>query len=93
MSTEIKLSKAQVSKIIQIGGFRIIIKWISRSINKRCSSFDKKYFSTLRITAAGLNKEMHDFMKIVQALEDLIFFLKESLKQLKRKQKKKNEDS
>ena len=32
-------------------------------------------------------------MKIVQALEDLIFFLKESLKQLKRKQKKKNEDS
>ena len=53
-----------------MGGFKIIIKWISRSINKRCSSFDKKYFSTLRITAAGLNKEMHDFMKIVQALED-----------------------
>ena len=37
------------------------------------------------------NEEMCDIMKIVQALEDLIFFWKESLKQLKMKQKNRKE--
>ena len=93
MSTDTKLSKAQVSKMIQIGGgggggeFRIIIKWISRSINKICSSFDKKYYSTLRITAACLNKEMHDLMKIVQALEDSNILFKGVTETIKREAK------
>ena len=39
------------------------------------------------------NEETNDIMKIVQALEDSNILLKESLKQLKMKQKNKNEDS
>ena len=39
------------------------------------------------------NEETNDIMKIVQALEDSNILLKESLKQLKMKQRNKNEDS
>ena len=39
------------------------------------------------------NEEMNGIMKIFQALEDSNICLKESLKQLKMKQKKKKEDS
>ena len=39
------------------------------------------------------NKEMNDIMKIVQLLKILTFCRKKSIKQLKTKQKNKNEDS
>ena len=39
------------------------------------------------------NKKMNDIIKIVRHLKILIFYCKESLKQLKIKQKKKKEDS
>ena len=38
------------------------------------------------------NEEMNDIIKIIQALEDSNILLKESLKQLKMKQKNKKED-
>ena len=38
------------------------------------------------------NEEMNDIMKIIQALEILIFYEKESIKQLKMKQKNEKED-
>ena len=38
------------------------------------------------------NEEMNDIMKIIQALEILIFYEKESIKQLKKKQKNEKED-
>ena len=38
------------------------------------------------------NEEMNDIIKIIQALEDSNILLKESLKQLKIKQKNKKED-
>ena len=65
MSTDINLSKAQISKIIQSRVFRIIIKKTSRSINESSSSFGKNILAPLVITAAasaidaGIQKKIH----------------------------------
>ena len=65
MSTDINLSKAQISKIIQSRVFRIIIKKTSRSINESSSSFGKNILAPLGITAAasaidaGIQKKIH----------------------------------
>ena len=65
MSTDINLSKAQISKIIQSRVFRIIIKKTSRSINESSSSLGKNILAPLGITAAasaidaGIQKKIH----------------------------------
>ena len=65
MSTDINLSKAQISKIIQSRVFRIIIKKTSWSINESSSSFGKNILAPLGITAAasaidaGIQKKIH----------------------------------
>ena len=50
MSTDVKLPKAQMSKIIQFGGFlgSLLSKLAGRSINASCCSFGEKYFSSIR---------------------------------------------
>ena len=90
MSTDLKLSKAWISKIIQSRGFL-------SSINESSSSFGKNVLAPSGITAAasandlGLQKKIHgsgtttliisndkmnDIMKIVQVLEDSNILLK-----------------
>ena len=54
MSADIKLSKTQVSKVIQSGGFfRFFITSNNRSINKSSISIDKNILTTLAITGAA----------------------------------------
>ena len=49
MSTDLKLSKAQISKIIQPGEIlRSSLSKLARPIIKISSSFGKKYFSSFR---------------------------------------------
>ena len=87
--------------------FRIFIKYTSWSINESsctigtanscCSAIEGAI--QMKIDVSGTtnliisNEETNDIMKIVQALEDSNILLKESLKQLKMKQRNKNEDS
>ena len=114
MSTDLKLSKAQISKIIQSGGFLgSLLSKLAGPLMKVAIPLAKNVLVPLRITAAASaidagtqkkihgsgtttliisNEEMNDIIKIVQALEDSnIFLRKESLKQLKMKQKNKKE--
>ena len=94
MSTDIILSKAQISKIIQSGGFT---SWSINESSCCCSAIEGAI--QMKINVSGTtnlimsNEETNDIMKIVQTLEDSNILLKESLKQLKIKQKNKNEDS
>ena len=69
MLTDIKLSKTQISKIIQSGGFL----GVCRNPKKK-----KKLGSGTTILLIS-NEEMNDIMKIVQALEDSNVLLNESL--------------
>ena len=62
---------------------------IDAEIQKKIHGSGRPSSTTLIVS----NKEMNNIMKIVQAIKDLIFCLKESLKQLKTKQKNKKEDS
>ena len=49
ISTDLKLPRAQISKIIQSGGFLVsLLSKIIRSINESSSSFSKKCFSSIR---------------------------------------------
>ena len=98
MSTDLKLSKAQISKIIQSGGFlgSLLIK-LAGPLMKVAIPLAKHVLAPLGIIAAASaidagiqkkiqgsgtttliisNKEMNDFLKIVQALEDSNIFLK-----------------
>ena len=115
MSTDLTLSKAQISKIIQSGGFLgSLLSKLAGPLMKVVIPLAKNVLAPLGITAdasaidAGIqnkihgsgtttliisNEEMTDIMKIVQAVKILIFCGKESLKQLKSKQKSKKEDS
>ena len=115
MSTHLKLSKAQISKIIQSGGFLgSLLGKLPGPLMKVAIHLAKNVLAPLEITAAASaidagiqkkihgsgtttliisNEEMNGIMKIVQALEDSNICLKESLKQLKMKQKNKKEDS
>ena len=116
MSTDLKLSKDQISKIIQSGGFLgSLLSKLAGPLMKVAIPLAKNVLSPLGITAAASaidagiqkkkkirgsgtttliisNEEINDIMKIVQAHEDSKFFKKESLKQLKIKQKNKKED-
>ena len=101
MSTDLKLPRAQISKVIQSGGFLGLL------LSKESSnSFSKKRFSSVRNTATASaidpgiqkkihgsgtttliisNEEMNDMMKIVQALEDPNILLRGATKHLKAK--------
>ena len=114
MSTDLKLSKAQISKIIQSGGFLgSLLSKLAGPLMKVAIPLAKNVLAPLGITAAasaidaGIQKKIHgsgsttsiisneeinDIMKIVQALEDSNICWKESLKQLKMKEKSKKED-
>ena len=118
MSTNLKLSGAQISKIIESGGFlgrllgpllktglpliKNVIKPLAKSVlislglTAAASAADagihKKILGSGTATLIISNEEMNDVMRIVQALEDSIFYWKESPKQLKTKQKNKKED-
>ena len=94
MDAGIKLSKAQISKIIQSSGF------LSALLSKIyiSSSVGKKYFSIIRSDISSTsnrcmnsliisNEEMNDITKIIQALQDSGILLKASLKPLKSRQK------
>ena len=110
MPTNLKLSKSQISKMIQSGGFlgSLLSKLVGPlmkaaknilaplGITAAASAIDagiqKKIYGSGTTTLITWNEEMNDIMKIVQALEDSLFYWKESLKQSKTKQKNKKED-
>ena len=98
MSTDIKLSKAQISKIIQSGGFlgKILGPLLKTGLPLLKSVI--KPLGLLGLTAASSaidpgvisNEEMNDIMKIVQALEDSNILLKDVTKTIKNETKKLN---
>ena len=81
ISTDIKLSKTQISKIIQSGGFLgALLSKIAGPLMKVANPFAKNILAPLEITVAASaidvviqkiisNEEMNDIMKLVQALE------------------------
>ena len=77
MSTDLKLSKAQISKIIQSGGF----------LGKK-TKFKKQIHGSETTILIILNEEMNDIMKIVQVLEDSNILLKGVTKTIKNETKK-----
>ena len=114
ISTDLKLSKSQISKILQCGEILgSLLSKLAGPLMKVAILLAKNVLAPLGITAAASaidggiqkkihgsgttnliisNEEMKEIMKIVQALEDPNILLKESLKQLKMKQKNKKED-
>ena len=77
MSTDIKLSKAQISKIIQSGRFLdSLLSKIAGSLMKVAVPIAKDILAPLGITTSGAttliisNEKMNDIIKNVQALED-----------------------
>ena len=95
-STDIKLSKAQISKIIQSGGFLgSLLSKIAGLLMKVAVPLAKKVLPTLekKIHGSGTttllisNEEMNDIMKIVQALEDSNILLKGVIKTIKNETK------
>ena len=113
MSTDLKLSKAQISKMLQSGEILgSLLSKLAGPLMKVAILLAKNVLAPLGITAAASaidggiqkkihgsgttnliisNEEMKEIVKIVQALEDPNILLKESLKQLKMKQKNKKE--
>ena len=111
MSTDLKLPKAKISKIIKFRGFLgSLLSKLAGPLTKVAVPLAKNILAPLGITVtasvidAGIqkkihslgttmlmisNKEMNDIMKIFKLLKTLIFYWKESLKQLKMKQKNK----
>ena len=88
MSTDIKLSKAQISKIIQSGEF--LGSWLSKiadPLMKVAETLVKNILAPLGITAAASaiisNKEMNGIMKTVRALKDSNILLKGVTKTIK----------
>ena len=89
MSTDLKLSKAQISKIIQSGGFlESLLNKLAGPLNvlaplgitAAASAIDagiqKKIHGSGTTTLIISNEEMNDIMKIVEALEDSNILLK-----------------
>ena len=102
MSTDIKLPTAQISKIIQSGGFLgSLLSKIAGPLMKVVVPFAKDILAPLGITAAASaieagtttlivsNEEINDTIKLFKPRRIQIFYSKESLKQLKMKQKNK----
>ena len=94
MSTDLRLSKAQIIKIIQSRDFFSIIILAPLGIAAATSAIDagiqKKIHGSGIITLIISNKEMNDIMKIVQALEDSNILLKGVTKTIKNEKEKKN---
>ena len=95
LQTDIKLSKAQISKIIQSGGFlgkilgellktglsllKSVIKplgllGLTSASSARDAGVQKKIYGSGTATLVISSEEMNGIMKIVQALEDQIFY-------------------
>ena len=74
MSTDIKLSKAQISKIIQSGGLL-------------GSLLSKLACPLMKVALIISNEEINDIMKIVQALEDSNILLKGVTKTIEKETK------
>ena len=86
MSTDIKLSKAQIFKIFQSGGFLgSLLSKLAGPLMKVVVTLAKNILAPLGITVAGVQKKLHgswtttliisnecmnNILKIVQALED-----------------------
>ena len=86
MSTDIKLSKAQICKIFQSGGFLgSLLSKLAGPLMKVVVTLAKNILAPLGITVAGVQKKLHgsgtttliisnecmnNILKIVQALED-----------------------
>ena len=103
MSTNLKRSKAQISKIIQSGGFLgSVLSKLAGPFMKVAIPLAKNVLAPLGITAAASaskihgsgnttliisNEEMNDIMKIIQALEDSNILLKEVTKAIKNETK------
>ena len=95
MSTDIKLSKAQIFKIIKSGGFLgTLLGKIAGPLMKVAVPLAENILAPLGITAAASttliisNEEMNDIMKIAQALEDSGILLKGVTKTIKNETKK-----
>ena len=97
MSTDIKLSKAQISEIIKSGGFLgTLLGKIAGPLMKVAVPLAENILAPLGITAAASttliisNEEMNDIMKIAQALEDSGILLKGVTKTIKNETKKRS---
>ena len=104
MPTDIKLSKAQIFKIFQSGGFLgSLLSKLASPLMEVAVPFTKNILTPLGITVAGIQKKLHgsttttliipneemdDISKIVQALEDSNILLKEVIKTIKNETKK-----
>ena len=101
LKTDIKLSKAEISKIIQSGRFLgkilgllfiIIIKPLGLlDLTGASSAMDagvqKKVYGSGKTALVISNEEINDIRKIVQALEDSNIFLKGVIKAIKNETK------
>ena len=107
ISIDLKLSKAQISKIIQSGEFLgSLLSKLVGPLMKVAIPVTKNVLALLGITAAtsaidaGIQKKTNGsgtitliiWRKLFKLLKILIFYWKESLKRLKIKQKNKKED-
>ena len=88
VSTHIKLSKAQISKIIYFSSSRNY----SCCFSNWCRDSKIKIHSSGATTLIISNKEMNEIMKIVQALENSNILRRGVSKTIKIKQKNKKED-
>ena len=98
MLADIRLSKTQISKIIQSGGFLgSLLSKISGTLMKVAVPLAKNILAPLEITASaidtGIQKKIHGSVTPTLIIfEDCNILLKGILKPLKMKQKSKNED-
>ena len=99
MSTGLKLSKAQISKIIQSGRFlgSLLSKLagpleITAAASAVDAGIQKKIHGSGTTTLIISNEEMNDIMKMVQALEDSNILLKVVTKAFKNETKEQKED-
>ena len=89
ISTDIKLFRAEISKITQSGGSP---DWITAAASVIDAGILKKIHGFGITTLIISNEEMNDIMKLFKVLKILILCWNELLKQLIMKQKNKKED-
>ena len=102
MSTDLKLSKAQISKILQSGGFSgwlfsklagplwIAPLWITAAASAIDAGIQKKIHGSRTTTLIISNDQMNDLIKTVQTLEDFNILLKAVTKTIKIETKEQN---
>ena len=93
MSTDIKLSKAQISKISQSGGvLGPLLSKLAGPFMKVAvplvKIFQEKIHGSGKTTLTISNEEMNDILKIVRSLEDSNILLKGVTKTIKNETKK-----